>query len=420
MRQALICRWALAVAALTAFGLIGCGGAPSHQATPTQTARLPVDPAARPAPGGTNQAGAAVVVIGNSQITKSALDSRLLIEARSEAPNQRAAEAIVPVPPAFTDCIAKLARRAKTSSGSMPTRFKLLQSCRQLRQKLLRNVLGTLIADEWTIGEAAKLGLGPSDQEVRQRLEHLKATQFGAEAKFRTYLAETGENVPDILFNLKKQMASALLFQKIKGSVEKVSPTTVADYYIKNKTGYLIAEQRDLGLIRTKTAAAAARAMRELNAGASFASVAKRLKNQQPLYTVKGLLPGLQPHVYSEKALNYAIFTAKPHVLSGPIRLNLKPGVRFRNQADIENIDGYYVFEVFHIRPPRQQTLAQVKQSIEQKLPRILTQNATSAFVKRWRAEWIARTNCRPGYVVPKCRQFSPSTGEAEDAYTLN
>lgn len=36
-------------------------------------------------------------------------------------------------------------------------------------------------------------------------------------------------------------------------------------------------------------------------------------------------------------------------------------------------------------------------------------QQAFARFVTAWRAKWRARTDCRTGYVVQKCRQFKPS-----------
>jgi hypothetical protein len=88
---------------------------------------------------------------------------------------------------------------------------------------------------------------------------------------------------------------------------------------------------------------------------------------------------------------------------------------------DIENVNGYYVFKVTNVKKSHKNTLAEVKAAIAPQLPNLLYQQAVGTFVKHYRAKWIARTNCRPGYVVRKCRQFKRSPGETpEDPYTIN
>lgn len=55
--------------------------------------------------------------------------------------------------------------------------------------------------------------------------------------------------------------------------------------------------------------------------------------------------------------------------------------------------------------------------------PEATQQEIMARFIKGWRAKWRAKTNCKPGYVVQKCRQFKPSASvpaEQEDPYALN
>lgn len=407
---------ALGLVTILAIGLAGCAGSSSQEADPSAVTRLPIDRTATPEPGGSTQSGGVVVWVGTAAITKSALESRMAMEVRGEPPGQD----IVPVPPAFAVCAARLDTVARSTPGNPPTTAQLKSQCRQRYQALLQKVLKTLISDEWVIGGAAEEGLEVPDEQVRQRLEHLKAVQFGSEAKFQKFLSQTGENIQDLLFNAKAELASDRIHQRINASAGTVTPPR---YYAEHKRQFEVAEQRDLGIVRTKSAATAKRVKTELQSGTSFASVAKRLAREQPVYTAnsKGLLMSLEPHVFQEPTLNDAIFSAKPHVVSGPVRINLSPGRHFRSLRDIQNIDGYYIFEVKAVRRAHERSFGQVKAAITQQLPSILEKHALVSYVKAWRRRWLLKTDCRPGYLVRKCRQVRATKGEAaEDAYTLN
>ncbi len=400
-----------AIAALAMIAIAGCGTSSNH-ADPSTGASLPIDSSATPQPGGVAPTGTVIVQVGNTSITKSQLESRLAIETHGEEP--------APVPPAFTRCIAGLAALAKKKGTALPSRTQLKASCSQRYEELLKAVLTPLISADWVIGEAHDEGYRLTDHEVRHYFGQLALSEFGSTAKLHAFLGKTGEKLSDVLFNIKEQMADQVVLGKVKNaSVRPITPVMIARYYVQHKAQYAIGEQRDLGLIRTKTASLAARVKQELRSGASFPTVAKKFSNQ-PIYTSSGLLHGLEPHVYAEQAINDAIFSAKPHVLSGPVRLNIDPHVHYPKPRDIREIDGYYIFEVNAIRAPYVQPLAKVKASIAQLLPTLLYKQGVFLFAKKYRAKWIARTNCRPGYVIQKCRQFRPAPGEPpEDPYTI-
>jgi foldase protein PrsA len=368
---------ALCLATILVLAVAGCGGA-SHKSDPASARLTPLPASAALLVGGPVAPGEVIAEVGKVQISKAALDRGVLIEQRTEIPGDH--------------------------------------------QSHVRQEISKLIAAEWVLGEAAAKGLAPSEQQVRQRYEQVMSQQYPTQAKFQAFLSRSGESVPDLLLKLKEQLAINAMFEKLRSSSERVTPAVAVRYYAQNKAQYVVSEKRDMGMIRTKTAAEATRVKRELQSGVSFASVAKRLKSEQPRYTVQGLLNGLRPHIYAEKELNDAIFSAKPHVLSGPVSVQVSRGVHFRNPADIKNIDGYYVFELTKIEPAHQQSFAQVKAAIARQLPYMRYKTARGAFVKSWREHWKAKTNCRPGYVVHKCRQAThPLPGEApEDPYTLN
>ncbi len=402
-------------------GLAGCGSShgvasnDSHVSDPVST----LVNSATVAPGGGEQSGSVVARVGNAVITKSALDGRMAIVAQGESPPEN----IIPVPPDFTACISRLAEydRKSGNSAAATATAQLKKTCAALYEKLLKNSLEPLISGYWVIGGAAEDGLVVSDQSTKQLFSRAAQKQFRSAAKFRSFLAATGQNVPNLLFDEKVEILAGAIREKVYQALPPVTAASVARYYDENKPQFAVNEQRDLGILHTKNAATANQIKRELQAGVSFASIAKRLGKEQPVYTREGLLPGLEPHAFAEKSLNDAIFSAKGHVVSGPIRVDLLPGFHYRTLADIRNINGYYIFEVEKIDPAHQETLAQVKATITQELPRILQRQAIAAYIKGWRARWRAKTDCSAGYVVRKCRQFKPSPTELpEDAYTVN
>ncbi len=336
---------------------------------------------------------------------------------------ESSAKRVLPVPPAFSGCIARLEVLPATPvvGGGRASRAQLKVDCEEAYKALLSRVLGRLISAEWVIGGAGELDIVAGDAEVRKSLQASLDEQFSSQAAFERFLRESGENVPDLLFAEREFILGNGIRAAVNARIGPVTPARVVGYYRENLSQFAVAEQRDLGFIRTKSAGLAGRVERELRSGVSFASVARRFAGEQPVYADDGLLAGLEPHVFAEQALNDAIFGARAHVVSGPVRLDLRPGFDFRSERDIENIDGYYVFEVQSIKPAYVRPFAQVRAMIAKQLPVILEKRAIAKFIASWRRRWAAKTDCSPGFVIRKCRQYKPTPGEIpEDAYTLN
>jgi hypothetical protein len=407
----------LGLLAISVIALAGCGSGATHSSATHEASsptRIPVDDTATPAIGGNNQTGGPIARIGSATITKAAFDSRMAIEART---------AQVPLtPPLFHTCIKRLQHEAREKGTPVPAEGQVRSLCRSLYQNRRERVLTELISGEWAIGAAKELHTPPTDAEDRQRLERSKARQFGSEAKFKQYLAQSGDNVPDVLFNLEVQIADERLLSQVKASTPHVTPQEVEAYYQAHKRDFAKREQRDIGIIRSNHRTTAIRVKHELESGVTVSALVRRLKDEQPIYSVRnGLVTGLEPHVFSEKPLNDAIFSARPHVVSGPVFVHVTPGYHGRTPDEITKIDGYYVFIVNKVTLASQGTLAQSRSTITKLLPEYLHKQALRSFVQAWRAKWRARTSCSPGYVVAMCRQFRRHAGEpAENLYSLD
>jgi hypothetical protein len=347
-------------------GVAGCGSGAKHGAD--AQARSSVTQNSSALAQSTGPAGGSGVAarIDGQVISVAMFDHRLKEELDSEAASER------PAPPDFTACVTHREKAAVASgvSASRPSAAALKSECQKNYQALRQSALDHLISNVWVIGGARELGVAVSDREAKRQ--------------FKMKYVST-----DALTNLD---ADAIR-RAIKRSVGPMTATRVTRYYETHKRLYFVPQRRDLGIVRTSTDAAALAVKRELASGKSFASVVKRTPLMQPIDSKDGLVLELEPGFYHQRPLNQAIFAARPGVLSGPVKIAL----------------GYYVFEVKRIRPARQRPLAEVVTSIEKQLPEQLRQRALVAFIRRWRAKWTARTDCSPGYVVLKCRQFRAS-----------
>ncbi len=340
----------------------------------------------------------AVVQVGSQPITNTTFAHWLGVAAASSAqttPGSTAPKPVVPDPPTFSACIAHLQATApKPAKGKpAPTAAQYKAQCEQQYTALKQQVLGFLISANWVIGEASDQGIKVSDAEVEKKFKELKQQQFPKAADFQKFLTSTGQSVPDLLLRVKLNLLSQKIQQKV---AKKGTPTTaqIEKYYKENKQRFGQPEKRDVQLILTKTQAEAEAAKKEIESGKSFESVAKKYSIDPASKANGGKLPGVVKG-QEQKALDAAIFSAKPNTLTGPIKTPF----------------GYYIFEVTAVHPPSQQSLAQVKESIKQQLTAQQQQTALSAFVKEFKKKWEGRTDCRAEYVVMDCKQYkAPKT----------
>jgi hypothetical protein len=58
------------------------------------------------------------------------------------------------------------------------------------------------------------------------------------------------------------------------------------------------------------------------------------------------------------------------------------------------------------IKPASQESLDKVKSTVKQTLVSTREQAALTKFVKEFKKNWTAKTDCQPEYVVPDCKQY--------------
>lgn len=344
--------------------------------------------------------GNAVVKVGGTPITRSAFKHWLAVASASGAAATPGSRPAAPEPPDYTACIAHLKEVAAKELAAkkikkLPAPGPLKASCAQQYKALLREVLGFLISSEWIIGEASSLGVHVSDAEVKKRFVKIRSQQFPNAAEFEKFLTSSGQTVTDLLLRVKLNMLSQQIQKKVVKSKTKIGQAQIQKYYNENKSRYAVPEKRSVEIILTKTEAQAKAAKKEVEGGKSFASVAKKVSIDPTSKSKGGLLPEVTKG-QEEQSLDSAIFSAKKNALGGPVKTSF----------------GYYVFEVLSSTPGSQQSLKQVQAAIKAQLAATQQQTALSKFVKEFKKKWVAKTDCRAGFVVEDCKQYkAPKAG---------
>jgi hypothetical protein len=303
-----------------------------------------------------------VARVGSVTITRGALRRWVAIGTREQLG--------APEPPNYTGCIEYLRSPGTSTTDEATERLKA--ACARQYEELAKPALSSLIHIYWILGEArdegAQIGAGASEAKLEPlagRLTHR-------------------------------------IYEKLEREVPPVTGGQVTSYYLRHKESFVIPERRDLNILRYRSGTAAERAKKELEHGASFATVVKKTTLEQPPSSRNGVLRELGPHQFGEPPLNRAVFSAPLKALRGPVEISL----------------GFYVFEVTRRTPPHQKTLAEAKAEIATLLRQERRTRVFSHYVAAFRDRWQRRTNCHVGYVVRYCKQYRQSEAESQESAT--
>lgn len=340
----------------------------------------------------------AVAQVNGTAITKSTFEHWLKVVSNSSAATANGGKAVVPVPPHYTACIANLrATEAKPAKGQKaPTEAQLKSDCEQQYTTFKNSALTFLIQSEWIIGQAEEMKISVSNKEVEKTFAKLKKEQFPKESEYKKFLATSGFTTSDLLLRVKVQsVLSPKIEQKVTKEAKKnVTKAEAEKYFHAHKSLYGQPERRNLLIVLTKTEAQAKSAKSEIESGKSFASVAKA-RSIDPTSKAKGGEDTNVEKSQQQKAFGEAAFAAKLNQLSGPVKTPF----------------GYYVFEVKKILPATEESFSKVESSIKQQLGAERQQKALSSFVKDFKKRWMAKTECRSGFMIELCKGYkAPKT----------
>jgi hypothetical protein len=255
--------------------------------------------------------------------------------------------------------------------------------------------LDLAILSRWSTGEAREERLSVSEEEASQQLELLRfdertGTSYEGlphEPMLRRLLVSSRVATSDRLW----LMRVALLEAKVERArharaAQAVSREEVARFYREHKQRFLQPARREIEMLGSYSRAVVMKAKLEIEDGKPFLAVARRV-------SVDGEAPeGLENLVRGtdEAEVEDPVFAARPHVLSGPYKYIL-----------------WFLFEVLKVVPAHQQTLAEAEGAIRRQLaPGVVASRLLPAF----EAKWMARTSCRAGYVIARCRQYKTET----------
>jgi foldase protein PrsA len=297
------------------------------------------------------------------------------------------AAVVVPDPPDFTKCSAARMAQKVPKGVPKPTAASAKTQCKQEYDGLKQQTMQFLISSQWLIQEAEKRDVKASDAEVKKTFEDQKKQSFPKDKDYQEFLKTSGQTEADLLYRVRLSVLTNSLQQKIVEGKDKVSDKQVSDYYNKNKARFAQPETRDLEVVLATKKANADKALKELEDGASFKTVAKKYSTDDASKSKGGKLPGVTKG-QQEKAFDAAIFSAKKGEIQGPVKTQF----------------GYYVFRVTKVTAAKQQPLSQVSETIKNQLKSQQQQKALNDFVKDFQDNYKEETNCAKGFVVEQCK----------------
>ena len=334
---------------------------------------------------GSGVPGNSVAVVAGNPITTRAFDHWLYVAAKSQASQNPGAPVIVPSdPPNFTSCIAQV--RAQVPSLAKAPAKTIRSDCKQLFTTLSSQVLDFLIKGYWYQAEAAKEHINVTQSQVNKAFEKAKNQQFPTAQGFNTFLSQTGQTIPDILFRFRVNQVFTKLLAK---HTNKVTPAAIAAYYRSHLSQFGTPETRDIRIVLTKTSAEAAAAKSALTHGQSWNTVAKKYSQDPISKNNGGLLVGVRKG-QEDHALDAAAFATGKNKLVGPLKGQF----------------GYYVFEVTKITNPTQQTLAQATPVITSTLNQQRQTNSQTTLDNLVKKQWQSQTTCQSAYVMIDCSNY--------------
>src|SRR3954447_2113372 len=330
-----------------------------------------------------------VAKVGDTAITKEQFNHWLTAAAKQQAqtPGQRPQAFVARHPPNFTQCTAAKAKQPVPKGTPQPKPADLKAQCKQEYTGLRDQTMQFLISAQWLLQESKKRNITASDKEVQTTFQQQKKQSFPKEADYQKFLASSGQTEADLLYRVRLSVLTNKLQQSIIKDKGKVTDAQISDYYNKNKQRFAQPETRDLLVVLNPNKAKAQAALKAVNSGQSWKSVAKKYSTDSASKAQGGKLPNVTKG-QQEKGFDTAIFSAPKNKVQGPVKTQF----------------GYYVFKVTNVKPAKQQTLAQVHDTIKNLLQSQSQQKALNDFVTKFQKDYKAKTNCAKGYVVDQCK----------------
>jgi hypothetical protein len=275
-----------------------------------------------------------------------------------------------------------------------------VMSVGSLSQSPRQQAIASLISADWLVGEAAVLGLKPPAGQIERQIKETSRSA-GGHAESQQLRTAVGETTGDAGLEAQVQWAAAAIEHLLTEEAARRARAAVADrqvgaYYRQHLGQYRHKEVREFDIVEGFKSVGAAQAfVKRHGTGSRFSKIAFHESYERPT-RFEG--PRGKGRVLQ------AIFSARVGLVSPPMWLN----------------HGYIVFVLRHIRPPYVVPLGAVRAAIERHLLAGPRRQAIAGLLAAYDRRWTAKTDCSPGYVVPKCRQYrGPRVLEEGSLWTM-
>jgi hypothetical protein len=250
--------------------------------------------------------------------------------------------------------------------------------------------LGFLIDARWMIEDARELGLSVSSAECSKQLdslrydqrEHLAYRSLPKDPQLRKLLIDPSVDTHDKLWLMRLSLLAAQIERRRLSQAQmSVNRTQIARFYRHHRASFLQRQWREIEILGNYERAVVLKAKRQVEAGRDFISVARSVSiDPEAPQGLQSLSRGQE-----EPPFEKVVFAARPGVLVGPVRYGF-----------------YYLFRVLRARSRRYLTLAETEAAVRR---RLAEERAAVGLPATFERKWIARTSCRPGFVIPQCKQ---------------
>jgi foldase protein PrsA len=240
-------------------------------------------------------------------------------------------------------------------------------------------VFELLTTSAWLGAEAAERGIVVTDETVAEEFRAQRRSAFPDRRSFRRFLRQSRQTIADLLFRIRLDLLSSAIRDQVLAGVTVSDEAVEAE--LAERGNIRVPERRDVRLVLTARRSSAVSAKRELLAGASWRSVARRYSIDDASSRSGGRVPSVTRGTL-EPRLARAIFRARKGRVVGPVRTQF----------------GYYVVRVTRVHPGRVLSDARMRTLLRQELLIEAQQKELDRFARAFRATWRSRTVCAPAY----------------------
>ena len=200
-------------------------------------------------------------------------------------------------------------------------------------------LISKMVEDKIILQEARRKGYKARIERVKQRIEQMKAA-FASETDFENSLKQKGLTIKDMEDKVSDQMIMREVVEREVKDKIVVSPDEVTKFYQKNKSEFNLLETRTVETLYIENED-------------RLANLSEAVKN------------GMD---FSEAAKQYKSAYARDTISKEQIRLELQESFSGLKAGEVSNPvqagNGYYIFKIIEILPPKTQSLAEVHNRI--------------------------------------------------------